>query len=369
MKILIISNHSYMLYKFRRELIDRLSKENEVVLCMPFVGHENDFRQMGIRCVELDINRRGISPAADLRLIQFFYRQMVSEKPDLVITYSIKPNIYAGLVCSALKIPYCANIQGLGTAFEYSALAGLVKCLYRISLRKAKVVFFENEGDAEAFLTYRILPRKKMKVLPGAGVNLESFPLVPYPENEKFSFLYLGRIMREKGVEELFAAARRLHRETDIPFQLDLVGFYEEDYESEVSDLVADGIAVFHGFQHEPQPFYATADCLVLPSYHEGMSNVLLEAAAIGRPVITSNIHGCREAVAPEMSGLLCDARNQDSLYDQMLRMLCFSRDKRREMGLLAREYVTEKFDKQNVVAMTVDAIESAMHTSLIKGK
>ena len=124
-----------------------------------------------------------------------------------------------------------------------------------------------------------------------------------------------------------------------------------------------------HGFQHEPQPFYATADCLVLPSYHEGMSNVLLEAAAIGRPVITSNIHGCREAVAPEMSGLLCDARNQDSLYDQMLRMLCFSRDKRREMGLLAREYVTEKFDKQNVVAMTVDAIESAMHTSLIKGK
>ena len=99
------------------------------------------------------------------------------------------------------------------------------------------------------------------------------------------------------------------------------------------------------------------------------MSNVLLEAAAIGRPVITSNIHGCREAVAPEMSGLLCDARNQDSLYDQMLRMLCFSRDKRREMGLLAREYITEKFDKQNVVAMTVDAIESAMHTSLIKGK
>ena len=239
MKILIISNHSYMLYKFRRELIDRLSKENEVVLCMPFVGHENDFRQMGIRCVELDINRRGISPAADLRLIQFFHRQMVSEKPDLVITYSIKPNIYAGLVCSALKIPYCANIQGLGTAFEYSALAGLVKCLYRISLRKAKVVFFENEGDAETFFTYRILPRKKMKVLPGAGVNLESFPLVPYPENEKFSFLYLGRIMREKGVEELFAACHRYFQKTGrrISFEYAMIdGVNDSDAQA---DLIA----------------------------------------------------------------------------------------------------------------------------------
>ena len=299
MKILIITNHSYMLYRFRRELIAQLQKDHEVVLSMPFVGHEEDFQAMGLRCIHTDVDRRGINPKTDLKLMQTYHKLLKSERPDLVITYSIKPNIYAGLICGMMGIPYCANVQGLGTAFQRKGLAQFVTLLYRAALKKAKVVFFENEGNAQEFIDRNILPREKITVLPGAGINLEHYPLTAYPENDRVHFLYLGRIMTEKGIDELFTAIRRLHREMGDRVVLDLVGFFDDDYEAQVNQLAADGIAVFHGFQTEPKPYYAAADCVVLPSYHEGLSNVLLEAAAIGRPVITSDIHGCKETVDP----------------------------------------------------------------------
>lgn len=359
MKILIITNHSYMLYRFRRELIAQLQLDHEVVLSMPFVGHEEDFMAMGLRCIETDVDRRGINPKTDLKLLLTYWKMLRQERPDLVITYSIKPNIYAGLVCSMLKIPFCSNVQGLGTAFQRKGLAQFVTLLYKAALRKAKVVFFENEGNAQEFTHRRILPREKITVLPGAGINLEAYPLMPYPENAGVHFLYLGRIMKEKGVDELFAAARRLYEELGDHVQLDLVGFFDDDYDAQVNALVSDGIAVFHGFQTDPKPYYAATDCVVLPSYHEGMSNVLLEAAAIGRPVITSDIHGCKEAVEPGVSGLLCRVRDEESLYQQMYQMAALSRQQREAMGLAARQKVEREFDKQAVVNQTIQAIFS----------
>ena len=357
MKILMITNHSYMLYRFRRELIGRLMQENEVVLSMPFVGHEEDFQDMGLRCIETKVDRRGINPKTDLRLFNTYRALLREEKPDMVITYSIKPNIYAGLACSLAGIPFCANVQGLGTAFQRRSLARFVTVLYRTALKKAKAVFFENEGNAREFLDRRILPREKITVLPGAGINLTEYPVRPYPKNETVRFLYLGRIMKEKGIDELFAAMRRLHGELGEKVILDLVGFFDDDYEVQVRELVADGVAVFHGFQSEPRPYYEKADCVVLPSYHEGMSNVLLEAAATGRPVITSDIFGCREAVDPEVSGFLCRVRDTDSLYGQLLRMTALSREARAAMGEAGRGKMERQFDKQLVVQKTAGVI------------
>lgn len=357
MKILIFTNHSYMLYRFRRELIEELQKEHEVVLSMPFVGHEDDFQAMGLRCINTNVDRRGVSPKTDLKLMLTYRKLLKEERPDLVITYSIKPNIYAGLVCSMMKIPFCANIQGLGTAFQSKRFAQLVTILYRTALKKAKVVFFENEGNAQEFVNRKILPRKKITVLPGAGINLERYPLMPYPENDRVRFLYLGRIMKEKGIDELFAAMRRLYGELGDKVQLDLVGFFEDNYEAQVKSLEDDGIAVFHGFQTEPAPYYAAADCVVMPSYHEGLSNVLLEAAAIGRPVITSDIHGCKETVDPDVSGLLCRVKDADDLYDQMYRMASLPRSERETMGLAARQKVEREFEKKMVVGKTINAI------------
>lgn len=357
MKILIISNHSYMLYRFRRELIAELQKEHNVVLCMPFVGHEDDFQAMGLRCIHTEVDRRGINPKTDLQLMKTYRDLLKDERPDMVITYSIKPNIYAGLLCSMMGIPFCANVQGLGTAFQRKVLARFVTMLYRTALKKAKVVFFENEGNAQEFIDRKILPLEKITVLPGAGINLEHYPLTAYPENDRFHFLYLGRIMKEKGINELFEAIRHLHTEFGDKVVLDLVGFFDDDYEVQVNRLVADGIAVFHGFQTEPFPYYAAADCVVLPSYHEGLSNVLLEAAAIGRPVITSDIHGCKEAVNNSETGLLCRVKDAEDLYQKMLKMANLSRQEREAMGLAARRKVEQEFEKNMVVKKTIEAI------------
>ena len=257
MKILIITNHSYMLYRFRKELIQALMKDHEVVLSMPFTGHEEDFQAIGLRCINTAVDRRGMNPKTDLKLFAAYRRLLKQERPDMAITYSIKPNIYAGLACSLAGIPFCANVQGLDTGFQRKGLAQFVTHLYKTALRKAKTVFFENQGNAQEFLDRKIIPAQKVTVLAGAGINLEDYPCVPYPENEAVHFLYLGRIMKEKGIDELFCAIRRLHNELGNQIVLDLVGFFDDDYEAEVRQLVNDGIAIFHGFQAEPRPYYA----------------------------------------------------------------------------------------------------------------
>lgn len=357
MKILIITNHSYMLYRFRRELIQTLMKDHEIIINMPFVGHEDDFRNMGVRCIHTDVDRRGINPATDLKLLVQYRKLLKAEKPDLVITYSIKPNIYAGLYCSFAKIPFCANVQGLGTAFQKKGLAAFVTMLYRLALGDAKAVFFENQGNAGEFVDRKIIAPNQAVVLNGAGINLQEYPYLPYPENDTFHFLYLGRIMKEKGIDELFEAAKRLHAEQGGSFVLDLVGFFDDDYEEKVKQLVDSGIAIFHGFQTNPNPYYRDTDCVILPSYHEGMSNVLLEAAATGRPVITSDIHGCKEAVDDGETGLLCHVKDADSLYLQMRKMIALSRQDREIMGRKGQQKMQKEFEKTTIVQQTVRSL------------
>lgn len=357
MKILILTNHSYMLYRFRLELIMELSKSHEVVLSMPFVGHEDDFQSLGIRCIPTEIDRRGINPIKDGKLLQFYRKLLKQESPDLVITYSIKPNIYGGIACAFARIPYCANVQGLGTAFERPLLATLVTVLYRYALRKARTVFFENYENSRLFEKKQIITRKKMTVLNGAGINLEKYSYAEYPDQDLFRFLYIGRIMQEKGMDELFSAVERLAMEYPNRFILDLVGFYEDSYKERVEELEEMGLVKFHGFQTDPHPYYANADCVVLPSYHEGMSNVLLEAAAMGRPIITTDIPGCREAVNDGESGYLCASRDADSLYCVMKKMLLQNRETRAQMGMCGHQKMRAEFDKTQVVNQTVNAL------------
>ena len=312
-----------MLWQFRRELILRLLTDYEVTAAMPFVGHEEDFQRMGVRCIQTDVDRRGTDPVKDLRLIKTYKRILAEEKPALVITYSIKPNIYAGFLCGQRGIQYCANVQGLGTAFESAGLAAFVSFLYRAALRKARTVFFENEKDAELFRKRHIVPAGKIHVLRGAGVNLEAYPYVSYPANDPVHFLYIGRIMNEGTV-------RRLEHE---------------------------GIAKFHGFKEDPRPYYASCDCVVMPSYHEGMSNVNLEASATGRPVITTYILGCREAVDMPETGMLVRVRDKDSLYRAMKKFLALSPKRREKMGKNARAKMEREFDREAVVAETIREI------------
>lgn len=358
MKILIITNHSYMLYQFRKELVENLLKNYEVVLSMPFAGHEEDFQAMGCKCINTKMDRRGINPLKDFHLIMFYDKLLSEEKPDKVITYSIKPNIYAGFLCGWKKLPYYANVQGLGTAFQKPGLALLVTLFYKAAFIKVQKVFFENEGNAEEFLKRRIVKKKKIKVLRGAGINLEHYSCTEYPKTDVIHFLYLGRIMEEKGVNELFLVMEKLKKEFGKKVILDIVGFFEEEYKETIEALVEKGIANFHGFREETRPWYGMAHCVVLPSYHEGMSNVLLEASSMGRPVITSNIPGCREAVEEGKTGFLCQVKDQESLYEKMKEFLLLPDEEKRQMGINARKYMEQYFDKKKVVEQTLKILD-----------
>ncbi len=353
-KILIVSNHSFMLWRFRRELIETLrSQGHEIVISVPFGDHVEDFRSLGCRMIDTAIDRRGINPLTDFRLLAAYRKILSAEKPDLVITYSIKPNIYAGLLCRVMGIPYCANVQGLGTAFQRPALAWLVTRLYRSALKCARTVFFENEADAALFREKHIVSEDRQCLLRGAGINLERYPALPYPSGDPVRFLYLGRLMTEKGIKELFEAVRQLHAE-GFDFCLDLVGFFEDISEEEVRHLQEMGLVRFHGFQLDPLPYYGDTHCVVLPSYHEGMSNVLLEGAACARPLITTDIPGCREAVDPGVSGLLCQAHDSDSLCRAMKDFLSLPLPQREAMGLAGRKRMETMFAKELVVRETI---------------
>ena len=358
MKFLVITNHSYMLWQFRREVIAELQKRGEVVLSMPFVGHEDDFAAMGYKCMQTDVDRRGINPATDFKLYQTYKELLKSEQPDMVITYSIKPNIYAGYACRKMGIPYCVNVQGLGTAFQKEPIAAAVTLMYRAALKKAKTVFFENKGNAEECVRRGIVTDEQETVLSGAGVNLDVYRQQPYPpEEDGIHFLFLGRIMREKGVNELFEAAKGLKKKYGEKVVFDLVGFFEDEYKETVERLAADGVVKFHGFQSDPKPFYGGCHCVVLPSYHEGMSNVLLEAAATGRAVITTDIHGCKEAVDDGESGFLCKKKDSADLENCLERFIHLDTAARERMGLQGRRKMEAEFDKKTVVNETIAAM------------
>lgn len=357
MKILIATNHSYMFYRFRKALVEALLQEHEVVLSTPFVGHEDDLREMGITCLETKIDRRGIDPVKDMKLMGT-YRAMLDEvRPDMVVTYSIKPNIYLGYLCKRKGIPYFANVQGLGTAFEKPLLSAVVSLMYRVALGRAQRVFFENEENAATFLGRKLIRREQVRVLPGAGIDTAAYPALPAEDDGVCSFLFVGRIMKEKGVDEFFAAARELKDRFGDKVAFDVVGFYEDAYRDTVDALAGAGVIRFHGFQTEVHPFYETADCVVLPSYHEGMSNVLLEGAATGRALITSDIPGCREAVEDDVSGFLCPAKDAESLTKAMEMFAALPFAVQCEMGRRGREIVKTRFDKGIVVAQTLEGL------------
>ncbi len=356
MKILICTNHSYMLWQFRRELISQLMREHEVVLGMPFVGHEEDFQAMGLECVDTPMDRRGLSPFKDLALLGSYRRLLRDARPDLVLTYSVKPNIYCGWLCLRMGIPYYPNVQGLGSSFQDKRVARVITVMYRHALRDARGVFFENSADADQFVRDRVVPRAKTVVLPGAGVNLDAYPLTPYPSEEGgVRFLFLGRIMREKGVREFFTAARRLKARYGERAQVELVGFFEEDFHDTVRALEAEGVLRYRGFQSNVIPFYAAAHCVVIPSYREGMCNVLLEASSMGRAIITTDEPGCREAV--DGNGFLCPRQDAGALYECMERFMELDSAERERMGRLGRERMERLFDKREVVGRVVETL------------
>lgn len=359
MKILILANNDVGLYKFRKELIQELvRKGHNVIISVPDGELMPDIRKLGVKVICTDVDRRGVNPLTDLRLMSRYLRMALTLKPDLVITYTIKPNVYGGLICRVLKIPYVENITGLGTTFQKENMIKKFVCLlYRIGCSRAKVVFFENIENRQILIEEKIVREDQTCLLNGAGVNLEEYPFCEYPSGEQTQFLFIGRVMKEKGVDELFAAAEKIKKKYENVY-FDIVGPMEDDYVSVIEELEKSGIITYYGYQKDVKPFIARCHCFVLPSWHEGMANTLLEAGAMGRPLITSHIHGCMEVVKEAENGFLFEKQNVQQLYDVLCRFIELGLEEKVDMGRLSRKVVQEKFDKQVIVNETISRIQ-----------
>lgn len=358
MKILVLANNDVGLYQFRKELLTELLKEHKVYISLPYGELVDPLIAMGCQFVDTPLDRRGINPFTDLKLVRKYAEILKEIQPDLVITYTIKPNIYGGLCCRFLKIPYAVNITGLGTAFQKKGLLkAIVTILYKKALKKAKVVFFENAENRSIFMKEKIVKKAQCCLLNGAGVNLDHYGYLPYPKDqEEARFLFVGRVMQEKGIDELFAAMKKLVAEGHR-CSLDVLGGYEENYKDFIEGYQREGWLRYHGYQKDVRPFIEHAHCFVLPSWHEGMANTNLECASSGRPVITSNIHGCLEAVEDGVTGFLCEKQNPDSLCQAMGSFLQLSAEERSEMGSRGRKRMEKLFDKDVVVRKTVSKL------------
>lgn len=358
-RIAILANQSGGLYDFRKDLIIALREKAEVYAIVPHNDRWDELLHLADRVIELPIDRRSMNPLHDSKLFRQ-YRAMLKEvKPDLVLTYTIKPNIYGGLACRMAHIPYAVNITGLGSAIENGGwLKKFVLTLYKPALKGARVIFFENAGNRDTLAATGVVPKGRDVVLSGAGVNLEDYPYQSYPQEGAVRFLFVGRVMHEKGVDELFAAAKRMKQEYGDGVEFHIVGSFEEGYKPLMDELEQAGVVKYRGYQSDMKRFYALASCVVLPSYHEGMSNVLLEAAASGRPLITSDIPGCREAAEDGVSGYLCPAKDADALYEAMRRFVELPESWRGEMGRRGRERMEQRFSKTAVVAETIKHLE-----------
>lgn len=352
MKILVLANDNIGLYKFRKQLLEELIKKNEVFISLPNGDCIPLLQNIGCKFIDTYVDRRGINPITDLKLLLNYLSILRKVKPDLVITYTIKPNLYGGIVSRFLKVPYAMNITGLGTAFQNENLIKKLVCfLYKIASKKAKVVFFENKGNKEVFIQNKLIREEQAYQLNGAGVNLEDYPFTSYPDKEETRFLFIGRVMKEKGIDELFEVASKIKEEYSNVF-FDIVGPMEDNYKDVLDDLASKGIIQYHGFQNDIKPFVEKSHCFVLPSYHEGMANTLLECASMGRPLITSNIHGCKEAI--NNNGFVCNVKDSEDLYLKVKEFINLSYEDKKQLGLNSRKHIEEVFDKKKVVEETI---------------
>ncbi len=359
MKILILANYDLGLYNFRKELLFRLIEQgHKVYISLPYGEKVTPLVDKGCIFIDTPVDRRGINPLTDFKLFLIYTRLIKKVKPDYVITYTIKPNIYGSLAARLKRVPTISTITGLGSAFQQqSLLKSIISLLYKTALRKTKKVLFENQANLQVFVDNKIIDSKQAFLLPGAGVNLQEFQYTQLNDETKCRFLFMGRIMQEKGVDELFYAAERLKNEY-AAVEIDVLGFFEENYKTIVESLSNREIINFYGFQTDVKKYIEKSHCVVLPSYHEGMSNTLLESAAMGRPIITSNINGCKEALIDGETGFLCSVRDEEDLYEKMKHFVQLSQEQKVSMGKSARLHMENNFDREAVVTKVISLLK-----------
>ena len=353
-KILILANDVTTVLQFRSELVQALVAEgHEVIVSVPKSDRIPEIEALRARVVETEVSRHGKNPFKDLKLLKTYKKLLKEIQPDIVLTFTIKPNVYGGMACGKLKIPYIANVTGLGVVGNGGIMQKLMLWLYKKGLKKAKCVFFQNRANEEFFKEKKVVSGNT-QLLPGSGVNVEKFAYMEYPEKITTNLVFVGRIIKDKGVFELAEVAEKLKKRQDIQFTI--VGDVEYGSKNPFTNMQNVSCV---GFHKDIKPYLKDAHAIVLPSYHEGMANVLLEAAACGRPILTSNIPGCRETLDEGVTGLGFEPKNVESLCKAIEKFVAFPYEQKSEMGKAGRKKMENEFNRQIVINKYVEQINS----------
>jgi glycosyltransferase involved in cell wall biosynthesis len=361
--VVLSANSDWNIANFRQGLVRGLRSAGyePVVIAPQDPAADNRMRDLGVERIPIHIDRAGLNPLDDLRLLLKYRSLLQRLRPAAYLSYTIKPNIYGSFAAAFLGIPAIPNVSGLGTAFiRGGGLQAMVTRLYRVGFARVPVVFFQNQEDSDLFVSRRIVRPEQARVLPGSGVDLESFAPATLPEGPPV-FLFIGRLLRDKGVVEFVEAARSIRAEfPEVRFQL-LGGLDEGNRTgiraSELAAWVGEGVVEHLGTTDDVRPFIAGATAVVLPSYREGLPRSLLEAAAMERPLIASDVPGCRDVVNDGGNGLLCNARDAVSLADSMRRLAYLPRVRQIAMGKAGRAKVQERFSEPFVVQAYLDVL------------
>lgn len=364
MKIVIALNTAWNLVNFRFNLIRAFVQEGyEVVAVAPFDEFAHGLSSLRCRFVALPMDNKGTHPGRDALLLWRFYRLLHAERPDVYLGYTVKPNVYGSIAAHALGIPVINNIAGLGAVFIKGGwLDRLVRWMYRTALSRSVRVFFQNNDDMKLFVSDGLVDVAVTDRLPGSGIDLDKFQPHPLPQSLlPIRFLLIARMLWDKGVGEFVEAARILKKQK-LDAEFCLLGFLDVQNPTAISkkqmdQWVAEGIIRYLGTSDDIREEIIQADCIVLPSYREGVPRTLLEAAAMARPIVTTNTVGCREVVDDGKNGYLCRVRDAADLAEKMAKVAGMSSDERRAMGMQGREKVEREFDEKVVIEKYLQVI------------
>jgi glycosyltransferase involved in cell wall biosynthesis len=365
-KVAIIENHELGIYSIRHDLVMALAEKYDVTVLTEI---DDSFKNGDLETVVrfVDVGKSVLNPLTAIKYNSRLRKALQEIKPDVCLTFTIRPAIYGNMVTSRLKIPTISTITGTGPLFESKSISyTIARQLYKWVLKKTRFVFFPNYDDLEAFIQAKYIRREQAKRVPGSGINYEKFAPMPFTRSNdgKFIFLYISRLLKDKGVMEYVEAASII-RSQSPEAEFHIIGpLWTGNKKSltvtqnELNEWIEKKWIVYHDKQKDVRPFVANADCVVMPSYREGMSNVLLEAASMARPLIATNVTGCRDIVEDGMNGLLCKVRDGKDLAAKMKQMMNIPAADRQTMGQKGREKMIREFDKKKVIQIYLQAID-----------
>ena len=361
--IVLAANSAWNVLNFRMNLVRAVEAQGfKAIALVPPGEGEAELRRAGMPVHIIPMRPDDTSPWSGAMLVAHYLRSLRRIRPAAFLGFTPKPNIFGSIAASALRIPVINNVTGLGTAFIHGGVLGtLVPNLYRLALRRSARVFFHNEEDLQLFVGCGLVKAEQAVVIPGSGVDLNRFAVTPLPGGaENPTFLFIGRLLWEKGVGEFVEAARRV-KERAPAARFRILGPTDEGKRGvpkiELQRWIGEGAVEYLGTAADVRPCIQAADCVVLPSYREGMPRVLLEAAAMGRPLIGADVPGCRQIVDDGVTGFRCAVRSDSSLADAMMKIAELSPDERRQVGARARGVVEERFSEERVNSAYVDAL------------